>query len=304
MSHQQSSSSDTEKEVRAEPLVSVIIAAHNGARFIRATIDSVLSQTYPHLECIVIDDASSDGTADILASFGSRIRVAPQTHSGYVRARNHGVSLARGSLLSFLDHDDYWSPTKLERQVQRLSERPDSAVIYTAVELVDESGRHLRTMPAPPREVAFRNTILMESPILFLEQGALIRRQVFDELGGFDERLSTSTGCDLACRLALRYAIEPIDEPLVSYRQHSGQMSHDLTAVEHDMRLVHQKLLDGDQRLTGLARHARYNLHVMLARWYWHGQKRRMTAIGHLTRAIVGCPRHATRTLARRTQRA
>jgi glycosyltransferase involved in cell wall biosynthesis len=280
--------------------VSVVIPTYNGSVFLESAIDSVLGQTYPRVECIVVDDGSIDRTPSIIESYGVRIRSERQSNRGFARARNHGAGLARGDLLSFLDDDDCWRPTKLERQIHRLAERPDAAVVYTAVELIDESANRLGTIPAPPPARAFRNTLLMEWPHLALEQGALIRREAFCELGGFDERLTVSIGCDLACRLALTYPIAAIDEPLAAYRQHSRQMHHNLSMLERDMRLIFGKVLAHDQRYRPLLRQAEYNLDVCLSHWYWRDERRPLRAAWHAGRATIGRPRHVIGRLAGR----
>ena len=284
------------------PLVSVIIPTYNGAAFLGPAVESVLGQTYPSVECIVVDDGSTDETPAIIRSFGTRVRTERQPNQGFARARNRGARLARGELIAFLDHDDCWRPTKVERQVRSLAERPEAAVIYTAVELIDDNGNHLGTIPAPPEALAFQNTILMEWPHLALEQGALIRREAFVELGGFDERLTTSIGCDLACRLALAYPVEPIDEPLAAYRQHSQQMHHNLSTLERDMRLIYTKVRDRDNRRGPVLRRARYNLNVCLANWYWRDERRPFRALWHAGRAAIGRPRHVLARLARGSQ--
>ena len=282
-----------------EPLVSVVIPTYNGAVYLSTAIESVLAQTYTPMECIVIDDGSTDDTPAIIASFGPRIRGMSQTNAGFARARNRGARLARGELISFLDHDDCWRPTKVKRQVQAIAGRSDVAVVYTAVELIDERGAHLGTIPAPPATAALRNTILMEAPHLALEQGALIRREAFFSLGGFDERLTTSIGCDLACRLALDYAVEPVDEPLAAYRQHSEhQMHHDLSSLERDMRLIYRKLLARDEDHRRLLRSAQYNLDVCLANWYWREEQRPVRALWHAGRATARRPGHVFARLA------
>ena len=284
------------------PLVSAIIPTYNGAAFLASAIDSVLTQSYPAIECIVVDDGSSDDTPAIIAAFGSRIRHNRQANQGPARARNHGAQMAHGELISFLDDDDVWKPTKVERQVGKLAERPSAAVVYTAVEVIDAEGAPLGIIPAPSRELAFRNTLLMQWPHLALEQGALICRTAFTEVGGFDERLSTSDACDLACRLALSYAVEPLDEPLVSYRQHAHQLHHDLSRLDHDMRLVYRKVLASDARYRPLVRRARYNLHACLAHWYWQEQHRPHRALWHATRAGLARPAHAVGRLTTHSQ--
>lgn len=275
------------------PLVSAIIPTYNGGAFLADAIDSVLTQSYPAIECIVVDDGSTDDTPAIIAAFEGRIRRTRQANQGPARARNKGAQMARGEFIAFLDDDDIWRPAKVERQVSKLAQRPCAAVVYTAVEVIDAVGARLAIIPAPSRELAFRNTLLMQWPHLALEQGALIRRSAFSEVGGFDERLSTSDACDLACRLALRYPVEPLDEPLVGYRQHVHQLHHDLSRLERDMRLVYRKVLTSDARHRPLVRRARYNLHACLAHWYWREQHRPHRALWHAARAGLVRPAHA-----------
>lgn len=284
------------------PLVSVIIPTYNGEAFLEDAIDSVLGQTYSPMECVVVDDGSTDRTPAVIEAYRGSVRGERQANQGFARARNRGATLAVGDLLSFLDHDDWWRPTKVERQVHALIENPGVAVVYTAVELTDECGNHLSTIPAPPQGRAFENTILMEWPHMALEQGALIRRGAFFELGGFDERLTTSIGCDLACRLALAYPVAPVDEPLVAYRQHPDQMHHDLSALERDMRAIFGKVLGSDDRYRPLVRRAQYNLDVCLTHWYWRERRQPLHAVWHAARATIARPRHVVARLTRHGQ--
>ena len=283
-----------------KPLVSVIIPVRDGARFLAAAVESVLGQTYPHVECVVIDDGSTDQTPSVIASFGTRIRSYSQPNQGVARARNRGAQLARGELLAFLDADDCIRPDSFERQLTRLAEHPEAAVVYTASELIDEHGRHLSTRPVPPVGRAFASTVALEQPALGIAQAALIRRDAFIESGGFDERLSTSADCDLACRLAKTYPFEAVDEPLFAYRQHPAQMHHDLLAFERDMRIVHKKLLRADGHDRELARRAHANLHLILANAYWRQERRPGRTIWHLARAALVGPMRVARVVAHR----
>src|SRR5262245_15244646 len=112
------------------PAVSVILPAHNGGRWLRESLDSVLGQTAPPDEVIVIDDGSRDRTPDLLRSYGDRITVRRQPQQGIGAARNAGIALARGELLAFIDQDDVWLPDKLARQLRHAGREPDAAVLY------------------------------------------------------------------------------------------------------------------------------------------------------------------------------
>src|SRR5262249_36511811 len=101
-------------------LVSVIMPCYNGERYLAESIDSALGQTHPHVELIVVDDGSTDGSRAVAERYGERIQWTQRDHSGIAGARNHGIEQARGEYLAFLDADDLWSPDKLERQVSAL----------------------------------------------------------------------------------------------------------------------------------------------------------------------------------------
>lgn len=111
------------------PLVSVVIPAYNCERFIGRAVRSVLGQTYANLECIVIDDGSTDGTAAVVERFGERVRLIRQANGGASAARNAGIAAAQGRYIAFLDSDDYWLATKLEHQVAIMLEQPDLALV-------------------------------------------------------------------------------------------------------------------------------------------------------------------------------
>ena len=123
--------------------VSVVIPTHNHAGYIRQAIDSALAQTSAPLEVIVVDDGSTDETPRILADYGGRIRAIRQSNAGVSVARNTGIAAAAGDLIALLDSDDSWAPTKLERQIARLSADPGVGLVHCGSERVDEAGRRL-----------------------------------------------------------------------------------------------------------------------------------------------------------------
>lgn len=230
-------------------LVSAVIPAYNAAPFLREAIESVLAQSYPSMECIVVDDGSTDWTAEIARGFGDRVRLITQDNSGVSAARNRGVAEARGDLVAFLDADDRWVSTKIERQVEVLRTSARVGLVYTGLQVVDEHGSELEYVPAPSSRQAFANTLLLEGPGVSVAQTALVPVVIFNAIGGFDEDLSTSADADLACRVALAYEMRGIDEPLALYRRHSAQMHLDVEGTERDMSRVFDKIF-GDPRLT------------------------------------------------------
>lgn len=239
--------------VRFAPLVTAIIPAYNAQNHLGDAIRSVLDQTYRNTECLVIDDGSTDRTADVVAMFGRAVRYIRKPNGGVASARNRGVAEAVGSLVAFLDADDVWVPEKLELQVALLGRRPDVGLIYSGLFVVDERLRRVRELVTHSPEEAVQNALLLQSSTL-TSQTAVMPIDVFRDVGGFDERLSTSADTDLACRIALRYPIDRIGKPLLLYRQHGGQMHLDVRAMEHDMLLIYEKIFRDRDLAPAIAR--------------------------------------------------
>src|SRR5581483_4857500 len=107
------------REFMAAPLVSVVVPVYNGAKYLRQALDSALGQTYPRLQLVIVDDGSTDSSAEIIASYGPRLCSIRQANAGVACARNAGIRAAAGDLIAFLDQDDWWLPEKVDRQVER-----------------------------------------------------------------------------------------------------------------------------------------------------------------------------------------
>ncbi|KJC39438.1 glycosyltransferase [Bradyrhizobium sp. LTSP849] len=162
-------------------LVSVIIAAYNSEAYIAEAIESVLGQTVPAGEVIVIDDGSTDGTSDILARLGDRIIALNQTNSGQSVAVNKGLAMARGELIGFCDADDLWTARKLELQLALLERNSDVEAVFGKVQqfVSPDVPEHQRERLKPAVEIMPGE----------LKQCMLIRRDALDRAGPFDESL-------------------------------------------------------------------------------------------------------------------
>jgi glycosyltransferase involved in cell wall biosynthesis len=211
----------------AAPQVSVVIPAYNRAATIAAAIESVLRQTWGDFELIVVDDASTDGTRAAAAEVQDpRVRlIANPRNMGAAAARNAGVAEARGTWVAFQDSDDEWLPGKLEKQMARLAANPDFVGAYCGLLTVGgldaRPGERtaLRYVPDPsvkPAEGDILEPLLERNMIS--TQTLVVRRDVFEELGGFDATLPAIEDWDFALRLAHRGPIAFVDEPLVHQR--------------------------------------------------------------------------------------
>jgi glycosyltransferase involved in cell wall biosynthesis len=216
-----------EKNVLREtqtPLVSVIIPTFNRARAVGSAIDSVIVQNYPNFELIVVDDGSSDHTRALLSAYKDAILAIHQPNKGVSAARNRGVAAAAGDLIAFLDSDDYWLPGKLSEQVAFFQSHPD-AVICQTEEIWIRNGRRVNPRQ---RHLKPSGDIFIPSLSLCLvsPSAVMVKRALFDEIGGFDEDLPACEDYDLWLRVSARYPVHLIDKPLiVKQGGHSDQLS-------------------------------------------------------------------------------
>ena len=207
------------------PTVSVVMAARNYAQFLPAAVESVLAQTIGDWELIVIDDGSADDTPAVVRPYLSdrRVRYLRSDRLGQPRAKNLGAGLARGEFIAYLDADDAWLPTKLERQLELLRDRPSVGVCFCRRRLMDESGT-IRPASDPP---APRGRVL---PQIFLRNfvcfsSVVVRRVVLEHVGGFDPGWDLAIDYDLWLRVARHYEFDWVDEELVLYRTGHGNLS-------------------------------------------------------------------------------
>lgn len=207
------------------PLVSVVIATYNMARFLPLALRSALGQSYENIEVLVIDDGSQDDTQAVMAPFRSdhRVRYVFQQNGGQASAKNHGIREARGEYVAFLDADDMWVPDKLERQMPLFLRSPAVGIVYSRFACIDEAGSELRIEDYE----LFRGRV--SGPLLirnFIGFGTSVaRKECFDRLGSFDESIGMGIDYDLWLRFSTQYEFDYVDRPLLRYREWPGQMS-------------------------------------------------------------------------------
>ena len=222
--------------------ISVVIPAYNASRFLRETLESVLQQTLPADEVLVIDDGSTDDTAAIAASFGPPVRVISRQNAKLAATRNFGVKEAKSEWIAFIDADDLWLPHKLERQMEELSRHPEADLCYTGRVLLIQQGDTTRlgnVIEVPPaeniREALYVNTT-------FLSSSVVIRRSAFLAIGGHDVNFKWVEDWETWLRLlhaGTKFAA--CREPLVQYRVHPQSVSHNAIPSLAEAKLVYRR---------------------------------------------------------------
>jgi|SRR5919108_3865437 glycosyltransferase involved in cell wall biosynthesis len=204
-------------------LVSVIIPCYNQAHFLTDAIESVLRQTYPHFEIIVVDDGSTDGTSETASRY-PKLRCIKQQNQGLSAARNTGFQSSRGSYLVFLDSDDRLLPNALEAGLKSFKAHPESAFVYGHLRHIAADGSHLWT----PEQVCVEKDHcleLLQRDYIWTPGVVMYRRDIFASVLGFDTLIDACADCDLNVRIARDWPAYCHGELILEYRKHGANMS-------------------------------------------------------------------------------
>jgi glycosyltransferase involved in cell wall biosynthesis len=211
------------------PLVSVIIPVYNGTNYLAEAVASVLSQTYEPIELIVVDDGSTDGTWDLIRSYGDRVHGIRKDNGGVASALNRGIREASGRFIAWLSHDDLFLPDKLARQVEHLTSRSGVRACFTDYQVIDPVGRPLRTIVTTqlPRvellRELFRSSLIDGST-------TLIARETFERVGEFDEHRRFTQDLDMWMRILSHEEFARVGEVLGKQRCHPDRGSSNVAA--------------------------------------------------------------------------
>ncbi|NEX93042.1 glycosyltransferase family 2 protein [Caulobacter sp. 17J65-9] len=254
----------------ARPLVSVVVPAYNAAWSIDQTLASVCAQTYPNFEVLVVDDGSTDATAEAVGAWtvrDPRVRLLRKPNGGVASARNLGVREARGAYVAPIDSDDLWAPDNLDRQVSALEAAgPGAYLSFARTVYVDPDGVPMPSDPPKPPQVDFRGLLLRNS--VANGSAAVFRRDRLIEAGGYDEGLRAAGGqgaedWKLILTLAARGQVVHVPVPTVHYRICRDSMSHAVPIMRRGALMV----------IAHVRRHG-----PRMAPWtYWHARTLMMT---------------------------
>ena len=266
------------------PTVSVIIPTYNRASMLNEAIQSVLDQTYSDYEIVVVDDGSTDNTRNVVNKFSDkRVRYVFQENRGRSNARNHGISLAQGRYIAFLDSDDLFLPHKLERQVIALNENAEFGMVYSSAICTDEQGKEMGCMYKATASGWIYSKVAFYVPLTIILPTVMLRTEVLSQLGGFDENMERFEDTDMWRRVARKFKILAIPEPLCRIRTHSDNelANQDPEKILGALKYYVDKAFDEDQgesriflRRAAARFYCRYGLAVLLNP-EWHDSARR-----------------------------
>jgi len=230
-----------------QPLISVIIPNYNHTRFIPTAIKSVLNQTYPRCEIIVVDDGSTDDSREVVAQFGDKVRYIWQKNQGLAGTRNTGIQAAAGEMIALLDADDEWAPEFLDTMIRLAGENPNGLVFYCMAQCMDVDGNDLPQLvggpPVAPEALyqkLLRANFIIPSTVIF-------KRQPLLEAGSFDASLRSCEDWDMWLRLLPAGQIIGTAQTLVRYRVHGSSLSTNVANMQDAARKVVEKHFGGEE---------------------------------------------------------
>lgn len=230
--------------MKHKPDISIVIPCFNAEKTVGATLDSILAQSYQDYEVIAVNDGSSDATGDILGEytdkFTGRLAIVSQVNQGQTVAKNVGTAHASGRFVAFIDSDDMWAPEKLSRQIEFLEHNSHVGLCYTNGYYIDEQNNRIEEVGVSPdyRGRCFQKLLMGNNMVA---SSVMVRTEVLDKVGWFDEELRACENWELWTRIAQSYEIDYIDEPLTYYRQHDDNMMRDIDKMRKYRLMVIEK---------------------------------------------------------------
>jgi glycosyltransferase involved in cell wall biosynthesis len=199
------------------PKISVIMSVYNCEKYLKESVDGILSQTFSDFEFIIINDGSADKSREILESYkDSRIRLFNNQNKGLTKSLNEAIGYSNGEYIARMDADDISLPERFEKQIKFLDANPECAMCGTWAEFIDEDGKYLRDYNTPVTDSEIKKEILFHNP--FIHPSVMIRKSVFEKVGLYDTSFRYAQDYELWTRIAIKFKTGNIPEKLLRYR--------------------------------------------------------------------------------------
>ena len=273
-----------------DSLVSVIIPTYNRAEYLKLALKSVLEQTYKNIEVIVVDDGSTDKTSEVVANFNdSRVKYFYQKNTGLPAVpRNLGMQKASGEYIAFLDDDDMWLSEKLKLQIDYLRKHPEYYLVYSDVWIIDENGVRKELLSKTKSFSEGEVFVELTGDDFIPQLTVFMKREVFENIGFFNEdpTLRAVEDYEYLLRVALRYKIGFVKEPLAMYRVHPGGTINKMNAAKLRQKVLSSLLDDPLVPDTIKVEESIYDQCFRAADYYWQNSDK-LAAMNELKKYFV-----------------
>lgn len=227
------------------PAVSVIMPAYNASRYLPESIESVLAQTFDDFELLIIDDGSTDNTAEIAHHYcqqDKRVKLFSQPNQGVSFTRNKGTDLTNSKLIAFIDADDKWFSDKLACHINHFNVNADLGISFARVEFLTPDGKHTGQISSSRLSQLQPQHFLYENPTITVSN-LVVRREIFQEIGNFDQKMNYAEDLDFLLRVVCsgRWKIEGINKVLMGYRTSEGGLSSNLDRMQEGWEILIEK---------------------------------------------------------------
>jgi glycosyltransferase involved in cell wall biosynthesis len=276
------------------PLVSVIIPVFNVEKYVEQTIQSVLDQTYPAVEIIIVNDGSTDMSLDKIGLFekDQKIKIISQENTGVSSARNKGMEFVKGDFIAFLDADDVWLPNNLELKIKMLIDNPSVDWVFSDMYLADDKMQSVSPAKPGKDDNILNNILLWDGEVV---PGAcsniVIRKKCLLSGIRYDTHLSNSADQDFCIQLASKFPGKRISVPLWYYRQITSSMSRNIKVMENDAIFLYKKADRNNLfKSVWFKNHCFSNMFLILAGSWWKNGKNKMRGLYFIVKALFIYP--------------
>jgi GT2 family glycosyltransferase len=260
---------------KSPALVSIVIPVFNGERYLRESLDSILAQTYPRLEVLVMDDASTDSTPDVVASYGNRVMCHRQKENrGIYGNTNDGIAMARGEYIAVYHADDIYDANLIEREVAFFEQYPEAGAVFCKDIFIDPQGHEQGRLEIPPEVHGGKplpypvvlNALLKYKNTFLTCPSSMVRAAVHRDVGNYrDIQFRNTSDLDMWLRIARKYPIGVLDEYLFSHRYGHGNSAQRYRRLRTDperyFTIMDLYLQEGDSALATAEALAGYEAH-------------------------------------------
>lgn len=285
------------------PVVSIIIPAFNAEKFIAETIQSVLAQTYSSWELIIVDDGSTDNTANIIKTFfqNDRIRYCYQPNAGVSAARNKGIELSKGEYLAFLDADDLWHNQNIELKISTLKKNSSIGWVFGDMDYIDANNKFICSAE-PGNDLNVNETMLIwdGNMVPGICSNIIIRRTCLESGLRFDPSFSTAADIDFLLLLAKNNSGKRVEGVPLLYRKTTNSMSRNVASLEKDYVSLYKKAESNKMFVSDIFRRKCFsNMYLILAGSWWVNANNKGRGLLFILRAILFYPPNILKVLSK-----